>query len=136
MDAATGRLVRERANDRCEYCRARQSDEDCPFEIEHVIARQHGGEDAPANLALACVSCNRHKGPNLAGVDPESGNIVRLFDPRRQNWRRHFQWDGPEVDGKTQVGRATIRVLGINHPGRVALRRTLIDVDTFDPDDD
>ena len=84
MDAATGRLIRERANDRCEYCRARQSDENFPFEIEHVIARQHGGDDTPANLALACMSCNRHKGPNLAGVDPETGTVeVVAHDGRR-----------------------------------------------------
>jgi 5-methylcytosine-specific restriction endonuclease McrA len=29
--------------------------------IEHIVARQHGGSDDPANLALACPECNSHR---------------------------------------------------------------------------
>ena len=53
-----------------------------PFQIDHVIAENHSGATAEQNLALACPHC-RFKGPNIAGVDPETGETVRLFHPRR-----------------------------------------------------
>jgi hypothetical protein len=52
---------------------------------------------------------------------------VRLFHPRRQSWKRHFEWYGPVLVGRTQTGRATIAVLDINEPERLDLRRTLIE---------
>jgi hypothetical protein len=83
------------------------------------------------NLALACFACNHHKGPNLAGVDPKTGKRTWLYDPRRQKWRRHFRWDGPTLVGRTPVGRATIAVLAINLPHRLAQRTALIDEGVF-----
>jgi hypothetical protein len=53
-----------------------------PFHLEHIIAKQHGGETKADNLAWACHRCNRHKGPNLSGIDPETQEIVQLFNPR------------------------------------------------------
>lgn len=70
IDAATRQFVRERAGERCEYCGLPQQAVGLRFHIEHVVARQHDGSDSPANLALACDRCNRHKGPNLSGIDP------------------------------------------------------------------
>lgn len=52
------------------------------FSVDHIVARQHGGPTVLENLALACLHCNRHKGPNIAGTDPSTGEIVRLFHPR------------------------------------------------------
>ena len=38
-------FVRQRAGNRCEYCRIRYGDFDvAEFHVEHIIARQHGGE--------------------------------------------------------------------------------------------
>jgi predicted restriction endonuclease len=55
IDAATRRLVRERAGNRCEYCGISQAQQSFPaFHIDHIIAQQHGGTDDPANLALSC----------------------------------------------------------------------------------
>jgi len=85
-----------------------------PFQIDHIIAEQHGGRASLSNLAYSCLPCNKRKGPNLAGVDPKTRRLVRLFHPRRHRWQRHFRWDGPILRGRTPVGRATIRVLGIN----------------------
>jgi len=133
MRKATADLVRRRAHDCCEYCQMPQQYDDLPFQIEHVIAKQHGGTDHSDNLALACVPCNLFKGPNLSGIDDRTGKVVRLFDPRRQKWERHFEWNGPILEGKTLSGRATIRVLQINLEIRVALRRSLIDIGLFPP---
>jgi hypothetical protein len=125
--AATRRLVRQRAAHLCEYCRTRQLDEPfLTYQIEHVIALQHGGTDAEDNSALACSHCNLMKGPNLAGIDPLTGAIEPLFHPRRQSWEEHFEWHQVVIAGKTPCGRATVRVLAMNADARVELRREIL----------
>jgi hypothetical protein len=127
MDVATRKLVWERAGQRCEYCQLRQDDEPFHrFHIEHIVAQQHRGVDDPNNLALACHHDNHHKGPNLSGIDPHTGGVIRLFHPRRQRWSRHFRFDGPIIVGRTPCGRATVAVLAMNAPDRVALRAEII----------
>jgi hypothetical protein len=133
MDKATEDLIRERARYRCEYCLMPQEYDDLPFQCDHIIAKTHDGSDGHDNRAWACVPCNMYKGTNLSGVDPQTKKVVRLFDPRRQNWTRHFRWNGAVLEGKTQTGRATVRVLRINMPIRMALRRSLIDIGEFPP---
>lgn len=100
MERALEEAVRRRARGRCEYCFPENFAE-VPFQIEHIIARQHGGKTESENLALACAFCNRHKGPNISGVDPGSSEVVRLFDPRRQLWSEHFEWNGAVLVGRT-----------------------------------
>lgn len=127
MKAALKRLVRKRAGLRCEYCHLpKRFAPFFGFHIEHVCPKKHGGGNKPANLAFACFRCNLHEGPNLSGVDPLTGKVVRLFNPRRQKWSRHFSWLGPELIGRTPIGRATINVLDINAEERVELRGRLI----------
>ena len=48
-----------------------------PFQIDHVIARKHGGGTSDDNLAFACFYCSSHKGPNIAGLDPRSSPDAR-----------------------------------------------------------
>jgi hypothetical protein len=92
MDASLARDVRERAGHMCEYCRMPESSyPTVPFPIDHIIARQHGGSTTLDNLALSCLHDNTHKGPNIAGIDPVSRMISRLFNPRRDRWVRHFE---------------------------------------------
>ncbi len=124
MRAALKRVVLSRAAGRCEYCLIRQSDEPFfTFHTEHITARQHGGETVEENLALACHHCNRHKGPNLTAVDPREGAILRLFHPRQQVWAEHFELRGATVVGRTATGRATVKLLEMNAPSRLQLRR-------------
>ena len=123
MDRALEELVRRRADDRCEYCLFQVP----PFHVEHIIARQHGGPSVETNLALACIRCNLHKGPNLAGIDPESATLVRLFHPRQDRWGDHFRWVGVRMQGVTPIGRATVVVLDMNHPLRLAARGGLME---------
>jgi 5-methylcytosine-specific restriction endonuclease McrA len=127
MDAATRRIVRQRAQDRCEYCCLPQSSQPfVTFHIEHVKARVHGGTDEPENLCVACERCNAHKGTNLSGVDPETGHIEHLFDPRHQEWSQHFELRGAHIAGLTPTGRTTVAVLMMNEIRRVQLRAALI----------
>ena len=126
MHSATRRLVRTRAEQRCEYCRLEQKQAPFAlFHVDHVIPRQHGGSGEPDNLALACHHCNLHKGSNLTGIDPDSGQITPLFNPRKEVWSRHFVLRSPLVSGLTPVGRATVRVLAMNAPDRIQLRAEL-----------
>ncbi|HWE04396.1 MAG TPA: HNH endonuclease [Tepidisphaeraceae bacterium] len=89
------------------------------------MPRQHGGGDEVANLALACSHCNLHKGPNWAGIDPGAGALISLFHPRRQQWSEHFHLPGIWINGSTDVGRATVRVLEMNESSRLELRENL-----------
>jgi hypothetical protein len=97
-----------------------------PFHIEHVIARQHDGTTTLENLALACNLCNLHKGPNVAGFDPQTGQLVPLFNPRTEVWTEHFQREGAEIRALTPSGRVTVHLLNMNDPNRVEVRRMCI----------
>ena len=132
MQAARRRRVRKRAGRRCEYCRIHEDDDPFSFHLEHIVPKKHKGNDRLSNLAWSCHNCNLGKGANLAGL--VRGEIVALFNPRKQNWHRHFRWQGAILVGKSKCGRATIRVLNINDDDRVELRRLLIARGAFPPD--
>ncbi len=132
MDAATKDLVRQRAGDRCEYCHLPQDATPfITFHIEHVIAKQHTPDDDNLDdrkrLAFSCDRCNLFKGPNLSSIDPESGEIVNLFNPRTDNWTDHFAPRGGKIVGLTPTGRATARLLNMNDSRRVDLREQWLD---------
>jgi hypothetical protein len=84
------------------------------FHVDHIIAKQHLDElsDDPLGLAWACSECNYHKGPNLASIDPQSKSQVALFDPRNDDWERHFELVNGVIVGRTAVG----RVLSVSMP--------------------
>ena len=119
--------IRLLADNRCEYCRLPDSPPYLRHVLDHVVARQHGGKTEFDNLALCCVRCNQHKGPNLAGIDPQTDTLMPLFHPRRQSWEQHFRYEGPVLSGLTPTARATIIVLAINMPLRVAVRQALVE---------
>ncbi len=125
MDATTRDFVRLRAGDCCEYCRLQQENSELIHHVEHIVAKQHGGSDEAGNLALACHRCNLHKGTNLTGIDPLTGEIVPLFHPRRHRWSEHFVFQGVRIEGLSAVGRATIKVLAMNDTRRLELRQEL-----------
>jgi hypothetical protein len=83
---------------RCEYCRIHEDDEPYAFHVEHIVPHKHGGGDDPSNLAWSCQSCNLGKSSNLSGWI--AGEIVALFHPRRQRWKRHFRWRGARLVGR------------------------------------
>jgi hypothetical protein len=125
------RQVWRRAEGRCEYCRLPAAAYPLPFHVDHIVAQQHGGPTSLENLALACLHCNRHKGPNIAGRDPLTGEIVRLFHPRQDPWTKHFAWTGAELAARTVMGRVTIQVLAINDPDFLAVREALVAEQAF-----
>jgi hypothetical protein len=123
ISAVLRSFVRQRAGSRCEYCLLPEEASGLgPLQIEHVVARQHGGTDDPSNLAAACDRCNLYKGPNLTTVDPASGQSVSLFNPRTDAWLEHFRLNRGWIVGLTAIGRGTVRLLNMNAQSRIQLR--------------
>lgn len=100
-----------------------QSLQGATFHIEHVIPRVRGGTDQLDNLALACPSCNLHKSDRVSfTLDPDSA-AVALFNPRKDAWSDHFEWDDYHLVGKSDVGKLTIRLFALNHERRIKIRQ-------------
>lgn len=108
--------VRQRARLLCEYCHTSEQWQYVPFTVDHVIPLAEGGQTTLDNLALACFHCNRRKSDLVTAVDPQTNEVVPLFNPRRDKWREHFVWsaDGLTVVALTAVGRATVAQLALN----------------------
>ena len=114
--------VDARANSRCEYCLMHQSLQGATFHLEHIQPQSLGGLTELDNLALACPGCNLYKSDRLEAVDPESGESVALFHPRQHAWDAHFTWNGHEIVGRTEHGRATIAAFDLNSERRIRVR--------------
>ena len=125
IPAALRTAVRERAVGWCEYCRMPDAGAFFAHQPDHVIATQHRGRTDLGNLALACIQCNRFKGPNIASVDPETDRIVPLFNPRTDQWSEHFRTEGGRIIPLTPVARATAALLNFDEPDREEARQKL-----------
>ena len=133
IPTALRRLVLERAQGCCEYCLIHQDDTPFAHPLDHVLAIKHGGRTLSNNLALACVDCNRRKGSDLTSIDPLSGVLVPLFNPRTQQWYTHFGLIDATIRGQTPIGRATVILLRLNDPLRLMQRRALIQAKRYPP---
>ena len=103
MDRRLRDQVWLRAASCCEYCRIPQEFSEATHEVDHIIA----------------------------GRDPASGELTKLFHPRNDVWEKHFQWAGALLTGTSAIGRATVRVLEINVRHRVIHRQALIEEGVF-----
>ena len=120
ISPALRREVRERAKGCCEYCLLPEERAFFPHEPDHIIAVKHGGQSIADNLAFACFDCNRFKGSDISSIDPISGELTPLFNPRIQEWSEHFKIEGGRVNPLTAVGR-----LKLNLPTRIEVREIL-----------
>lgn len=120
--------VRERANHRCEYCYLPERIFRVPHQVDHIDPPRHAGTDEVENLAWACLNCNNSKGTDIGTVDVETRQRVWLYNPRQQDWNEHFQIESDGlIFGKTVIGRATARLLKMNVPHMIEIRRVLIE---------
>lgn len=96
-----------------------------PMHIEHIIPIAAGGETVEENLWLACPLCNGHKATKTENIDPETSQLVPLFNPRQEIWTDHFRWsaNGIEIIGTTPIGRATVHALNLNNERFAQARR-------------
>ena len=116
---AVRRQVRDRAGDCCEYCRHPASYSCAPFVCEHVLPRVLGAGSTAEELAWSCPACNGHKYDKTRSRDPQTGQIVPLFNPRRQRWSRHFAWRTGflQIEGRTATGARDRGGLAPERPG-------------------
>lgn len=118
------RAVIARAQGCCEYCGKPQISF-FAHEVDHVIAQKHGGKTTLDNLAFACFECNRYKGSDVASFDPQTGQLVALFNPRTQLWAEHFRYDNGVIISLTAEGRTTAMLLHFNDSTRIQQRIAL-----------
>ena len=116
VNERTRQFVRQRAKCLCEYCHSPERSSSDMFTIDHLTPKSLGGSDHPDNLALACRRCNERRYNFTTGNDPQTGEEVRIFNPRWQRWADHFIWtvDGRKIFGITPTGRATCYRLDFN----------------------
>lgn len=123
----------ERAGHCCEYCLLSQDLTASSHQVDHVIAEKHGGQTVLDNLALSCMVCNRRKGSDIGSVNPDTGNLAPLFNPRTQQWSDHFRLDGAHIVGLTGVGRTTVAFMQLNAIERLMERDALIRAGRYPP---
>ena len=117
------RRVRDRAGNRCEYCRLSQAMQHATFHVDHIWPRSEAGPTTLGNLALACVSCSLRKSDRTTANDPETGELVRLFNPRVDSWADHFDIASDfSLTGRTPTARATVTALRLNHALALGIR--------------
>ncbi|MBD2205582.1 HNH endonuclease [Calothrix sp. FACHB-1219] len=116
VNDAIKKLVRQRAKFLCEYCHSSEEASTALFSIDHIVPQSLSGSDDPDNLALACQRCNGYRYNFTTGIDPDTGQMLPLFNPRQQKWYEHFIWsaDGLKIIGITSTGRATCNRLDLN----------------------
>lgn len=121
--------VAEHYKHRCCYCLTSEHIVGAELTIDHIVPQALGGTSDEENLCLACWRCNLLKRDRIVAIDPQTGNAVRLFNPRLQNWFEHFAWQdgGLVIAGLTPTGRATVSALRLNRVVLVNARRLWIE---------
>ena len=123
ISAEMRRMIRARAGGICEYCLVEEAGMPFRFHIDHVIAEKHDGPSLDHNLCLCCPDCNRAKGSDIS--TQVNGRLVRLYNPRIDDWSRHFVLDNGLIRSRSLIGAATLKLLDINDEQRLARRRIL-----------
>jgi len=117
-------LVRQRAFFCCEYCQSLEDFSPQTFSMEHIIPINLNGNSTLDNLALSCQTCNNHKYNKIEVLDNETQQLIPLFNPRKDNWTDHFQWNEnfTLVLSLTGIGKVTIKTLNLNRPNLLNFR--------------
>jgi hypothetical protein len=130
VSAELRRLVIARADHLCEYCLIHEDDTFFGCEVDHIVSEKHGGPTEAANLAYACLICNRNKGSDVGSIvlPTSSGIFSRFFNPRTDAWSEHFALDpedGITILSQTEIAEVTARILIFNSPERLLERQAL-----------
>ena len=128
---ALRQLVTERANRKCEYCLVGEQYSIYSHEIDHIIPEKHRGQTVDSNLCYACLDCNRHKGSDFASLDPVTGEVALLYNPRQDQWAEHFELDEARIMPLTATGRVSEFILKLNDPQRLRNRQRLYQLQRY-----
>lgn len=133
---ATRERIAIQAQFRCGYCLTQERVSGVPLTVEPLIPRAKGGNECDENLWMSCRLCNEAKGIVIDAPDPETDDIVPLFNPRQHAWDDHFVWsqDGTQIIGTTPIGRATVVALTLNTAFRVRARALWVEVGWHPPE--
>lgn len=125
VPAKLRRQVAADAGHRCGYCLSNELLTGVSLTVDHIVPTAKGGTTERDNLWLSCRPCNEFKGIETHALDPQTGELAALFNPRHQTWTEHFAWSshGTQVEGLTPTGRATVVALRLNRPLLVRARR-------------
>src|SRR5437868_2359719 len=104
--------IAERAEFLCEYCLLAEGDALFAFQVDHIISRKHEGQTVASNL-FACAVCNRLKGSDLGTISRRTGLLTRFFNPRTDNWSKHFKLNREIIEPLSDIGEGTVRILGL-----------------------
>lgn len=126
-------LIRERAGNRCEYCKVHADLQLATFHSDHIHPESRGGPDSADNRAFACPSCNLTKSNRLTLPDPETAELVPMFNPRAHRWSDHFQFSGLTLIGKTPIGRALVAAFDLNSSQYLLIRSIEQQLGLFPP---
>ena len=114
-----------RAAQRCDYCLLHEDDAGFPHQVDHIVSRKHGGSSTSENLAYACLVCNRHKGSDVASINPVQVRLSGSFNPRSDRCADHFRIEGAVIEPVSSTGSATESLLRLNAPERISERALL-----------
>jgi hypothetical protein len=119
-------FVAKRAKNCCEYCLISDEFSYLSFHIEHIISLKHGGKTTEENLSYSCPICNANKGSDLGTFVENPSKLIRFFNPRIDIWNDHFSLDKSGlISSKTDIGKATIKILDLNHIDSIIERKEL-----------
>ncbi|MFH1940579.1 MAG: HNH endonuclease [bacterium] len=68
----------KRDNHRCQYCSTTEG----PVTVDHVVPKDHGGQDTWENLVCACMECNTEK----RNRTPKEAGMSLLKKPRKPGY--------------------------------------------------
>jgi hypothetical protein len=121
-------MVKQRDENRCSYCLSAAKYVYQTLHIEHIIPVAKRGTNDIGNLCLSCSWCNLSKATKVNGLDPETNKRVSLFNPRKHLWSDHFEWgiDKVSIQGKTAIGRVTVKALKMNRPEALTVRQNWV----------
>ncbi len=131
----TKSLVKDRANNCCEYCQSLDDYGTTNFSIDHIKPLSLGGNNKLENLAFSCLGCNWAKSDKTHGIDPSTQKEVPLYSPRVHNWLSHFSWskDFTRIIGLSPIGRTTVETLHLNRQKLQNRRRLFFKVSLHPP---
>lgn len=131
ITAKAREIVRQKAEKHCEYCSRIDYRTGFSFHVDHIISKKHDGSDDLDNLAWSCFNCNMFKGTDIASIDRQTGELRLLYNPRKQQWDKHFSKDNLHIKGITSVGRITVHILQMNHQDQIEIRELLQSLDLW-----
>ncbi|HQU81861.1 MAG TPA: HNH endonuclease [Pyrinomonadaceae bacterium] len=130
LNPETKAFILENSEGVCEYCHSQAEYSFASYSIEMIVPTSKDGKVEVRNLALTCQGCSNHKYRKTAGFDAVSNETVELFNPRFDDWKKHFAWneDASLLVGLTAKARATISELKLNRPTLIELRAILVKI--------